>query len=135
MSVTCESSLHPKPSSHRHQPGSITIRILTFGCSVARILDICKELASEDACLDYLERLRWPSGVQCVKCSSQKISRIMTHGKSGKPRHLYQCLACRAQFTIRTGTIFQDSHLPLTSWFKAIALIAGPGGGAKDVNV
>jgi len=92
---------------------------------VARILDITKQLPDEESCLEYLEKLRWPEGVQCVRCGAKKISRISSHGKTGKPRHLYQCLTCRAQFTVRTGTIFQDSHLPLTAWFKAIALICG----------
>jgi transposase-like protein len=92
---------------------------------VARILDITKELSEEEACLEYLEKLRWPDGLECVKCGAKKISRISSHGKTGKPRHLYQCLICRSQFTVRTRTIFQDSHLPLTAWFKAIALICG----------
>ena len=99
--------------------------------ALVRLLDICKEFSTEEDCLGYLELLRWPSGVQCPRCLGDRISRILSHGKSGKPRHLYQCLACRAQFTIRTGTIFQDSHLPLTAWFKAIALV----GGTAEINV
>ena len=98
---------------------------------MVRLLDICVEFSTEEDCLGYLERLRWPSGVQCPRCLGKKISRIATHGKSGKPRHLYQCLICRTQFSILTGTIFQDSHLPLMAWFKAIALV----GGTKEVNV
>ena len=92
---------------------------------MATILDINREFSTEEACFEYLEGLRWASGVECPKCFEKKISRISTRGKTGKPRHLYQCLQCRNQFTVRTGTIFQDSHLPLTTWFKAIALVAG----------
>jgi transposase-like protein len=90
---------------------------------VAAILDITAEFSTEEACIEYLERLRWPEGVSCPKCSMKKISRIITHGKTGKPRRLYQCLECRTQFTVRTGTIFRDSHLPLVMWFRAIALV------------
>ena len=90
---------------------------------MVRLLDITKELSTEEDCLEYLERLRWPEGVNCCKCLAKKISRISSHGKTGKPRHLYQCLQCRAQFSVKTGTIFQDSHLPLTIWFKAIAFV------------
>lgn len=93
---------------------------------VARILDITKEFSSEEACIEYLEELRWPNGMECVKCAAKKISRIISHGKTGKPRHLYQCLVCRTQFTVRTGTIFQDSHLALNCWFRAIALVSDP---------
>jgi len=99
--------------------------------AVARILDITNQLSDEEACVQYIEKLRWPDGVVCVKCGGKKISRISSRGKTGKPRHLYQCLACRAQFTVRTGTIFQDSHLPLTAWFKAIALI---GSSTRQMN-
>jgi transcription antitermination factor NusG/transposase-like protein len=100
--------------------------------NVAKILDITAEFSQEEACLEYLEKLRWPEGVKCLKCGASKISRILSHGKTGKPRHLYQCLVCRTQFTVRTGTIFRDSHLPLTAWFKAIALICGS---KKKMNV
>jgi transposase-like protein len=98
---------------------------------MALIFDI-KRLGDEDACLQYLEQLRWPAGLECVRCFHKKISRITSRGKTGKPRHLYQCLACRTQFSVRTGTIFQDSHLPLTAWFKAIALV---GTSKREVNV
>jgi transposase-like protein len=91
---------------------------------VGGILDIEREFSTEEACFEHLERLRWPAGVECPKCLGKKISRINTRGKTGKRRRLYQCLLCRNQFTVRTGTIFQDSHLPLTTWFKAIALVA-----------
>jgi hypothetical protein len=98
---------------------------------VAQIFDI-KQPGDEDACLQFLEQLRWPAGVECVRCFHKKISRITSKGRTGKPRHLYQCLACRTQFSVRTGTIFQDSHLPLTAWFKAISLI---GTSKRDMNV
>jgi transposase-like protein len=98
---------------------------------MVRILDVTTELSSEEACLEYLERLRWPNGVECVKCGAKKISPISTRGKTGKPRQLYQCLACRSQFTVRTGTIFQDSHLQLNLWFRAVALICR----SKKINV
>jgi len=99
---------------------------------VVRILDINTEFSTEEACFEYLERLRWPGGVECPKCFGKKISRINSNGKTGKPRRLYQCLVCRNQFTARTGTIFQDSHLPLTTWFKAIALV---GEAKNEANV
>ena len=99
---------------------------------MTRILDITKTFSREESCRQYLESLRWPNGVECVTCAGTNISRIISRGKTGKPRHLYQCLICRAQFTVRSGTIFRDSHLPLTSWFKAIALICGS---KKRINV
>jgi Transposase zinc-ribbon domain len=86
-----------------------------------------KQLTTEERCVRYLERMRWPDGVACPQCGNKSISSFQTAGKSGKVRHLYQCLerACRYQFSPTTGTIFHDSHLPLSKWFNAIALVGG----------
>lgn len=113
-----------EPAGDRAPRGRPPSRTAGFG-TVASILDITNQLPDEEACLGYIERLRWPEGVACLRCAEKKISRISSRGKTGKPRHLFQCLTCRTQFTVRTGTIFQDSHLPLTTWFKAITVVSG----------
>jgi len=86
-----------------------------------------EQFETEEQCIAYLEKVRWPKGVRCSNCGHEKISRIQTAGKTGKPRYLYQCLDrnCRYQFSATTGTIFHDSHLPLTKWFAAIAIVSG----------
>src|SRR5690348_10153974 len=80
---------------------------------------------SDAKCIAYVEAARWPDGIRCSNCGNRKISRVQTKGKTGKVRHLYQCLSktCRYQFSATTGTIFHDSHLPLSKWFTAILLI------------
>jgi transposase-like protein len=87
------------------------------------LLDVHRELNTEDKCLAFLERMRWPDGVKCLGCNSDRVTRITSKGKTGKPRKLYQCNDCRFQFTATTGTVYHDTHLPLTKWFLAIALI------------
>jgi transposase-like protein len=94
------------------------------------LLDIYKELNTEEKCLAFLEHMRWPDGVKCVSCESLRISRITAKGKLNKKtgkrspdRELYQCNDCRFQFTATTGTVYHDTHLPLSKWFLAIALI------------
>ena len=67
-------------------------------------------------CREALEQLRWPDGVKCLRCGSDKISRIHT-------RKQFDCDACRYRFSVTTGTIFHDSHLPLPKWFMAIFLM------------
>jgi transposase-like protein len=81
-----------------------------------------EKFGTEEKCVAFLELARWPEGVRCPVCGRAKISRIRAKGKAGKIRNLYQCLekSCRYQFTATTGTIFHDSHLPLTKWFAAI---------------
>ncbi len=67
-------------------------------------------------CRTALEELRWPEGVRCLRCDSDKISRIST-------RNQYDCDSCRYRFSVTSGTIFHDSHLPLPKWFMAILLM------------
>ena len=94
------------------------------------LLDVYKELNTEDKCLAFLEHMRWPDGIKCLSCESLRITPIISKGKRnrktgkvGPNRHLYQCNECRFQFTATTGTIYHDTHLPLHKWFLAIALI------------
>ncbi|MBI4216280.1 MAG: IS1595 family transposase [Chloroflexi bacterium] len=72
---------------------------------------------SEEKCLAYLEQLRWPSGVACPRCGSTSISRIQKRGQ-------FDCNSCRYQFSITSGTIFHDSHLPLWKWFLTAYMMA-----------
>ena len=103
------------------------------------LIDIEQALGTEEKCIDYLEAFRWPEGVQCLKCGSDKVARFKTNetvrerkNRKGEIREvrvpsriLYQCNAegCRHQFSATAGTIFADTHLPLTIWFKAIGLM------------
>ena len=89
------------------------------------LIDVTKRFATDDTCLDFLETLRWPDGVRCPRCDGQKVSRI-TRKKQNKNRRarLFQCLVCKGfQFSVTAGTIFADSHLPLSKWFLAIGLM------------
>lgn len=77
---------------------------------------LIEDFGSEDRCRDYLEELRWPDGVVCPRCGGKTISRIVK-------RHQFDCDSCRYQFSVRVGTLFHDSHLPLWKWFLAVYLI------------
>jgi transposase-like protein len=77
------------------------------------LVDLISEFGSEDRCREYLEALRWPQGVRCIRCGSDKISRI-------KKRDQFDCDNCTYQFSVRAGTILHDSHLPLWKWFLAV---------------
>src|SRR6266852_3080137 len=91
-----------------------------------KLIDVTRKFNTEDKCLDYIEGMRWPNGeVGCVHCGEiGRISKI-TREKKGKNQRtrIYQCLACGKQFSATSGTIFNDTHLPLIKWFMAIALI------------
>lgn len=72
---------------------------------------------NEDKCREYLKSLRWPEGLKCPRCGSEKTSRAAKDG------HKFNCDSCHYQFTATAGTIFHDSHLPLWKWFLAIYLM------------
>jgi transposase-like protein len=87
------------------------------------LLSICKTFATEDQALDYLIKQRWPDGVKCLGCGHNKVYNLATKGKTGKPCRLFECADCGLHFSATTGTLFHDSHLPLTKWFTAMALM------------
>jgi transposase-like protein len=86
---------------------------------MANSVNLCsliEQFGSEDKCRAYLEALRWTDGIACPRCQSRKISRIVK-------RNQYDCDACRYQFSVTAGTIFNDSHLPLWKWFICVYLL------------
>jgi transposase-like protein len=80
------------------------------------LVELVEQFGSEDKCHEYLEGLRWPDGVKCPRCDSEKISRIAA-------RRQFDCDSCRYQFSVRVGTLFHDSKLPLWKWFLAVYLM------------
>lgn len=80
------------------------------------LITLMEKFGSEDKCFEYLEALRFPNGLFCIRCQSDKISRIYE-------RRQFHCDACGYQFSVRTDTIFHGSHLPLQKWFCAIYLM------------
>jgi transposase-like protein len=77
---------------------------------------------NEQAAFDYVEAQLWPNGPVCPHCKTtgDKIGRLQ--GKTTRIG-LRKCYACRKPFTVRIGTIFEDSHLPLRLWLQAIHLL------------
>ncbi len=80
------------------------------------LIALYKQFGDDDKCRRYLECLRWPDGVRCLRCESAAVS----HLTSGP----FECGSCGYQFSVTVATIFQDSHLPLSKWFMAVYLIA-----------
>jgi transposase-like protein len=90
------------------------------------LIDVTQQFRTDDDCLLYLESMRWPDGIRCPICGANRISKITRKpGGDNKRTRIYQCLeaTCKQQFSATAGTIFNDSHLPLTKWFLALALI------------
>jgi transposase-like protein len=77
-------------------------------------------LQDEAKAHEFLEAIRWPSGPICPHCEGTKIYRLKPN-KTG--RRVLKCAGCRKQFSVMVGTIFEDSHLPLSKWLAAIHLL------------
>lgn len=77
---------------------------------------------NEEAAFAYVEARLWPQGPVCRHCGG--TDRIgLLRGKTTRPG-LYKCYACRKPFTVRVGTMFESSHVPLRYWLQAIHLIS-----------
>jgi transposase-like protein len=80
--------------------------------------ELIERFGTEAQCEAALERARWPSGFVCPECGESAHSMFLAEG-----RKYWQCTHCRAQTTVRSGTLFHASKLPLTKWFQAIYLV------------
>jgi transposase-like protein len=102
-----------------------------------KLIDVTRKFATEDQCLDYIQAMRWPHGVGCVHCGSMSVSTITRTAGKNKRTRIYQCLEkeCGKQFSATSGTIFNDTHLPLTKWFLAIAFICEAKKGMSALQV
>jgi transposase-like protein len=78
-------------------------------------------LQSEQAAYGHVEALLWPNGPVCPHCGV--IGRAYTLKGKATRIGLRKCAACRKQFTVKIGTIFEDSHVPLTKWLQAFHLL------------
>lgn len=75
---------------------------------------------TENEAREFIEQIRWPNGAVCVHCGSVAAYRL--GGKSAE-KGLFKCRDCKGQFTVRVGTIFEDSPIPLHKWVMALHLM------------
>src|SRR5215813_3228684 len=82
---------------------------------------------SEKAAFAHLERVLWADGVVCPHCGSvDRAGRLKgVKRKDGTVRPgLWKCYACRKQFTVRVGTVFESAHIPLHKMLQAVYLMS-----------
>jgi len=80
------------------------------------LVDVINLFDTDEKCREILVRLRWPAGVECLRCKMPVI-------ELATAKQLFYCKACDYQFTVTASTIFNDSHLPLQKWFLATLLL------------
>src|SRR5688572_2421308 len=84
--------------------------------------------ADPDVSLQFLQFLRWPSGVVCYHCKAPKPMFLKT-------RRIWKCRVCRKQFSVKMGTIFGESALGLEKWLPAIWMLANAKNGISSYEL
>jgi len=81
-----------------------------------------------DNCINFLSQLRWPNGVECPICESKELSYLTT-------RRLWKCRACKKQFSVKVGSLMEDSPIGLDKWLAGIWLIANAKNGISSYEI
>jgi transposase-like protein len=76
------------------------------------------ELGLDAGVEEYLRSLRWPDGVECPRCSSERVGYLADRRK-------HYCRDCAYQFRVTAGTVLHDSHVPASKWLLAVGLLLG----------
>src|SRR5438094_279079 len=93
------------------------------------LMQAVKAFSDPQAAFDFIQDLRWPDGiVTCPFCDCNQTSFLST-------RKSWQCKACNKQFSIKTGTIFQGSPLPLDKWLTAVWLLTNCKNGVSSYEL
>ena len=102
-----------------------------FDADELNLIALAQEYADEDKARALMESLRWPNGIVCPHCRNKgekPISKLEATTESvmknkGVRKGVYFCGACRQQFTVTVGTVFESSHVPLSKWAMALFIM------------
>lgn len=100
------------------------------------LLEAVTYFSDEDRAHDFFVAMRWPDGVHCALCGSGNVgglSKSVT--KKGTVRRLWNCKACKKQFTAKMGTVFAESPLPLSKWLPALWLVVNAKNGISSCEI
>ena len=94
------------------------------------LVEAVAHFASYENCHDFMVSLRWPDGVRCPTCGSDRVSWLFTVRR-------WKCAEKhpRRQYSLKTGTIFEDSPLPLAKWLPAVWLIVNAKNGISSYEI
>lgn len=94
----------------------------SFDAEELNLITLAQEYADDDKARELLERMMWPHGAICPHCKNDgktKPNSKLTRkegAKAGVRKGVYFCGACRKQFTVTVGTVFEGSHIPISKW-------------------
>jgi transposase-like protein len=92
------------------------------------LMEAIRYFSDPMVCLESVSKVKWPSGPICPGCESKRLSFLKT-------RLIWKCLDCRKQFSVKVGTIFEDSAIPLDKWLVAMWLVGNCKNGVSSYEV
>ena len=92
------------------------------------LLEAIRYFSDPMVCLEAVSKAKWPNGPECPKCASKKLSFLKT-------RRMWTCLDCRKQFSVKVGTIFEDSAIGLDKWLTAMWMLANCKNGVSSYEI
>jgi transposase-like protein len=92
------------------------------------LLEAVRYFSDPEVCVQYVAKLRWPNGPVCPRCDGREHSYLKT-------RRVWKCKSCKKQFSVKVGSIFEDSPIPLDKWLAAIWLIANSKNGISSYEL
>lgn len=92
------------------------------------LLEMVKAFPDEQTCIDHFTAIRWAGKPHCPYCGTEKIYHF-------SDRRTHKCGDCRKRFTIRVGTIFESSKIPLQKWFMAIYICTSHKKGISSIQL
>jgi transposase-like protein len=92
------------------------------------LLEVVTHFRDERTAFEYMRDRRWPNGVACPRCGSDKVHFIDS-------RLIWRCNGCKRQFSVKVGTIFEDSPISFTKWLPAMWLIANAKNGISSYEL
>jgi transposase-like protein len=94
-----------------------------FDAEELNLVKLAQEYSDPDKARALLESLLWPNGPVCPHCKFNEVYKLTPRKGSNTRQGLYKCAACRKQFTVTVGTIFEDSHIPISKWLMAFCIM------------
>jgi transposase-like protein len=94
-------------------------------------VELVARFPTDATAIEFLEAIRWQNGASCFRCGCADVSRV----KTKRQRPIWYCTGCKQQFTITTGTIMEDTKLPLNKWLMAIHLMCASKKGISSLQL
>jgi transposase-like protein len=101
------------------------------GLNKLTFVEMVTRFPDEPSAIVFLEAMRWQAGAYCFRCGCADVSRVA----SKRQRPLWYCAGCKAQFSITTGTVMEDTKIARHKWLLAIHLMCASKKGVSSLQL